>query len=151
MTLSRRAREWVIVAVLLALPLLVLRANMKAPSDLNPLDRALLRVSAPIQTGLLWVLGGIKRGVSRYGYLVHVNQENEQLHRENAALKAELETARREAARAAGFEDLLGIRGRIPVESVAARVVGAETSAYFRVARLRLDHGPTGRAFTHAS
>ena len=55
MTLTRRAREWVIVAVLIALPVLFLRANLKSPSDINWLDRAVLRISSPIEAALTWI------------------------------------------------------------------------------------------------
>ena len=48
MTLTRRARELVLVATLLALPLLFLRANLKEGTNLNFLDRAILRISAPL-------------------------------------------------------------------------------------------------------
>jgi rod shape-determining protein MreC len=138
MTLSRRAREWVIVAVLLALPLLFLRANVKAPSDLNFFDRLLLRISAPIEAALSWCARGIGRGWSRYVYLVHVTQDNEGLRAENARLRAELDAAKQEAARATQLEELLAQRARVPVETVPARVVASETSAFFRVMRLRL-------------
>ena len=46
---SRRALKLLIPAVLLLLPALVLRSSLKDPERLNPLDRLLLRVTAPLQ------------------------------------------------------------------------------------------------------
>src|SRR6188768_1630646 len=88
--LSRRAREVVLVASLIALPLLFLRANLKAPTELNAVDRLLVRVSAPLQS----VFGGIARSVGgawgRYIHLVGVEAERARLAEENARLKAAL-------------------------------------------------------------
>ena len=49
--LVKRYRDIGIVAALLVVPFFVLRANMKRPENLNALDRAILRVSAPIEYG----------------------------------------------------------------------------------------------------
>ena len=47
----KRYRDAAIVVVLLAVPFFVLSANMKAPENLNAIDRAILRVSAPDRVG----------------------------------------------------------------------------------------------------
>src|SRR5205814_3454267 len=60
---------------------------------------------------------------------------------ENARLKAELLAAQRQAGRERDLEKLLGLSGKTAAETLAAHVVGADTNAYFRVARLRLDRG----------
>jgi rod shape-determining protein MreC len=140
-TLTRRAREWVIVAILLALPLLVLRANLKSPSDLTFLDRGILRVSAPLQSGLIAAARGVGNAWSRYVALWRVSDENVNLKDENARLKAELERLRQEAARGADLEKLLHLRADVHAETLSARVIGAETSAFFRVVRVKLDRG----------
>ncbi|HUQ02582.1 MAG TPA: rod shape-determining protein MreC [Kofleriaceae bacterium] len=141
MTLTRRAREWVIVAILLALPLLVLRANLKSTSDLTFLDRGILRVSAPLQSGLIAAARGVGNAWSRYVALWRVSDDNVQLKDENARLKAELERLRQEAARGADLEKLLHLRADVHAETLSARVIGAETSAFFRVVRVKLDRG----------
>jgi rod shape-determining protein MreC len=139
--LSRRAREAVLVASLIALPVLFLRANLKAPTELNFLDRAILRISSPLQS----LFGGIARSVGgawgRYVHLVGVEAERAHLVEENARLRAELGEAQRSAARTTELERLLGLKGRAKVPSVSARVVGAESSPFFRVLRVRLDRG----------
>ena len=141
MTLPRRARELVLVAILLALPVLFLRANVKDPSKLNWLDKTILRISSPIEAALSWVGRGIGHAWSSYVALVHVKEDNASLRDENARLKLELEQAKQQAARGAQLEALLDLRDGVPAPSVAAHVVGAETSAFFRVVRLKLDRG----------
>jgi rod shape-determining protein MreC len=140
-TLSRRTREAAAIAALLAVGVLVLRASGKRPSDLNWLDRTVLRASAPVQAGLTSAgraLAGAFRG---YVWLVDVKRDNARLADENRRLRAELESARLEGDRAGKLERLLGLREAVPSEMLAARVVGVDTSPYFRVLRVRLDRG----------
>jgi len=141
MTVARRARELILVAVLLAVPLLVLRASLHGPSSLDAVDRAVLRVSAPIQSAVTSLFRGIGDSVKRYVALVGVGDENRRLVAENARLRAEVGRLEREAARVAELERALGLRGEVKAETVGARVIGAELSTLFRVARVRLDRG----------
>jgi rod shape-determining protein MreC len=141
MTLPRRARELVIVATLLALPLLFLRANVRAPGDLNFIDRAILRISAPLQSAITWMARGIGSAWSRYVFLVGVERDNRRLADDNARLRSEIARLERETAHEVELEKLVGLSARITVPSITARVVAAETSSFFRVVRVRLDVG----------
>ncbi|MGZ3429627.1 MAG: rod shape-determining protein MreC [Polyangia bacterium] len=141
MTLTRRARELVIVATLLAVPVLFLRANLAATEHLNVVDRAILRISAPLQAGLTALAHGIGNVWTRYIALVHVKEDNARLTDENAKLRAELVAARNAASREGDLEKLLALRASLQFESIAARVVAVETSAFFRVVRIKLDRG----------
>ena len=141
MTLTRRARELVIVATLLAVPVLFLRANLAASDHLNVVDRAILRVSAPLQAGLTALVRGIGNTWTRYIALVHVKEDNARLVDENARLRAELVAAKNAAAREGELEKLLALRAAVQFETISARVVAVETSAFFRVVRIKLDRG----------
>lgn len=141
MIVPRRARELVLVAALLALPLLFLRANLTPSARLNWLDRLILRLSAPLQAGLTdgaRALGGVW---TRYLALVHVKADNARLLDENTRLRAALVTARAQAVRSGELERLLGVRGQLSAPRIAAEVIGVETSSLFRVVRLKLDRG----------
>jgi rod shape-determining protein MreC len=140
-TLTRRARELVIVATLLAVPVLFLRANLAASDHLNVVDRAILRVSAPLQAGLTAAVRGIGNLWTKYIALVHVKQDNARLVDENAKLRTELVAAKNAAGREGELEKLLALRASLQFESIAARVVAVETSAFFRVVRVKLDRG----------
>jgi rod shape-determining protein MreC len=141
LTLTRRARELVIVATLLAVPVLFLRANLAATEHLNVLDRAILRVSAPLQAGITGLVRGIGNAWTKYIALVHIKADNERLTDENARLRAELVAAKNAAGREGDLEKLLSLRGAVQFDTIAARVIGVETSAFFRVVRVRLDRG----------
>ena len=144
MTLTRRARELVIVAMLLALPVLFLRANLAASdgsSHLNVIDRAILRVSAPLQAGITGLMRAVGNVWTSYIALVHVKQDNLRLSDENAKLRVELAEAKEGAARAASLEKLVGLKPIVQTETMAARVIGVETSSFFRIVRIKLDRG----------
>lgn len=143
MRTSRRAREVFLAVVLLAVPLLVLRASTRAPHELNFIDRAVLRLSSPLEAGLTSLARSLGHAWSRYVALVGVERVNQDLKRENGRLRLELEQVRREAGRVAQLERLLALRAEVPSETAAARVVGIDTSSFFRVVRVRLDRGDT--------
>ncbi len=125
---------------LVVLPLLVLRARSKDPSDLNFVDRGLLRVVATVEYGVLGVGRWFGSLGSRYLFVVGAEAARQKLLTENQTLRSENERLRQENQRVAGLEALLGLRARIGLPTVTARVVGLETSGYFHVVRLSLQH-----------
>lgn len=139
--LSRRAREIVLVVALLALPIVFLRANLKAPSELNFLDRAIVRISAPLESLFGAIAGSVGGAWGRYVHLVGVEAQRQQLVDENAKLRGEVGLLQRSEARVGEVERLLGLKTKLKIPSLAARVVGAESSPFFRVLRVRLDRG----------
>ncbi len=126
---------------LLAVPILVLRASAKAPADLNWLDRLVLRASAPVQGALTRAASAVGDGWHHYVWLVDIEAQNRRLVSENERLRSDVDRLRLEAKRGADLEKLLGMRAQVPSETLAARVVGIETSPFFRVARVKLDRG----------
>jgi len=141
MVLPRKFRDIVLCVALLCVPLLFLHSSIKKPGDLNPLDYALLRVSAPIQHAVTWAVSGIHRGWRHYIYLVGVQEENERLRRENAQHRFKIKEVNRQLARMKRYEKLLSFRSSHQVETLGARVVGRETSPFVRALRLRIDRG----------
>jgi len=83
-------------------------------------------------------VGGIWQ---HYVWLVDVEEENGELRRDNARLRRELASARRLQADTEVLEDLVGLRRRMPEDTIGARVVAASLSPYFRVVRVQLDRG----------
>lgn len=144
MSLLRRARRLLVAAVLLLGLAVALRASVRAPDRLSPVDRAVLRVTAPIQGVLVGLMRKISDGISRYTALVRVKAESERLAQENVALRAELQSLQPLASRAERLERLLELRSQVLADTVAAHVVGMETSQQFRVLRLRIAPGGSG-------
>jgi rod shape-determining protein MreC len=139
--LLRRARRLLIAAALLLLLALVLRASVRSPEHLSPVDRLVVRLIAPVQSVLVQGLEQLGGGWSHYVALVGVKRQTERLQQENAQLRARLESLAQLAGRAERLERLLELRSQVLADTAAAQVIGMETSRQFRVMRVRLDRG----------
>ncbi len=140
MTFRRRMVDWVLAGALIIIPALVLRASLGRGQP-SALDEALLRITAPLQAGVTWIVEGIGSVWSRYVMLIDVEDENRELRSENERLRKDLATMTRRAYDVAALEDLAVLKARTPADTVGARVIGAPLSAQFRVLRLRIDRG----------
>ena len=140
MTLRRRLVDWSLTAVLIVLPALVLRASL-ARGTPSALDQALLRLTAPLEAGISWIVEGIAGTWSRYVALVDVEAENRELREDNERLRKQLAAMARRAYDVAALEDLAVVKKRTPADTLGARVIGAPLSPQFRVVRLRIDRG----------
>jgi rod shape-determining protein MreC len=136
-----RVRNAALCLVLVAVPALFLRANLRNPGNLNVIDRAVLRVSSPVQAAFTAVIRGVVGVWDGYVNLIHARRENARLVAENARLREEAAQARREAATAGRLEALLGLRDERSARRLAARVIGADVSPHFRVVRVKLPAG----------
>jgi rod shape-determining protein MreC len=140
MTLRRRLVDWSLTAALILLPALVLRASL-ARGTPSALDQALLRLTAPLEAGISWVIEGIAGTWSRYVALVDVEAENRELREDNERLRKQLAAMARRAYDVAALEDVAAVKKRTPADTLGARVIGAPLSPQFRVVRLRIDRG----------
>jgi len=140
MTLRRRLVDWSLTAALILLPALVLRASL-ARGTPSALDQALLRLTAPLEAGISWVIEGIAGTWSRYVALVDVEAENRELREDNERLRKQLAAMARRAYDVAALEDVAAVKKRTPADTLGARVIGAPLSPNFRVLRLRIDRG----------
>ena len=114
MTLRRRLIDWGLAALFLVLPALVLRASLRKPGETTAVDEAVLRVSAPLQAGVSWIVE--KLGGLWGGYVALVDVE--------------------------ALEDVAMLKRAVPADTIGARVIAASLSPQFRVVRLRIDRGP---------
>lgn len=139
--LPRRWRDLVLALLLLGLPVLLLRAQLREPRDLNGFDRLLLRAASPLERAVTGAAAGAQRWWHRYFLLVHVERENEALRAERGRLRFALHQARRQLRLAARYERLLAFRQRRGLETVSARVIGRPPSPFVRALRLFVDRG----------
>lgn len=141
MNLRRRVLDYTLAGILLLIPLVILNSSLKEPEDLNRFDHAVLRVTAPLQAAVSWIIEGVGGVWNGYVWLVDVEDENDDLRADNERLRRELAEARRGAADVEVLEELVGMRRRIAADTVGARVVAASMTGSFRVVRVTVDRG----------
>jgi rod shape-determining protein MreC len=136
----RRYRDTFIVVLLLAVPFFFLRANIRNPEEMSAIDRAVMRVAAPVQYASSAVARGISNLIGDYVYLVDVKADNNKLAYDNARLSARVRELVAAEAENRRLRRLLGLRDTIASETVSAVVVSKDTTEYFRVAHVTLDN-----------
>ncbi len=137
----KRYRDAAIVILLLAVPFFFLRANMKRPESLSPLDRIILRISSPIEFGASSLARGISNLWQDYVYLVDVKADNGKLAYDNARLREQVRQLEQQQVENQQLRRLLQLRETMPTDTVSAQVVGKDFTEFFRVTRLVLDRG----------
>ena len=141
MTLSRRLLDWGLAGLFLVMPALVLRASLHSPSETSAVDQAVLRVSAPLQAGVSWIVERFGNLWNGYIALVDVEEENRELRAENERLRKDLALTARKAFDVEALEDVAMLKRATPADTIGARVIAASLSPAFRVVRLRIDRG----------
>jgi rod shape-determining protein MreC len=134
----RRARDAVVVIVLLALPFFVLRSNVRDPRKLNGLDRLVLRASSPLQHFGAIIGRGISSVIGSYVYLVDVKAKNEELQHENTVLREKVRKLEAMDVENRRLKRLLGLKEQLGPDALTAQVI-AKDVLEFRVASIALD------------
>lgn len=141
MQFKRKYVDYALAGLLVLLPVFMLRASLKNPSALNFFDKAILRISSPLQRVASWTIGGVGGLWNDYVWLVSVEDENDELRSQNLRLREELGQARREAADLADLEELVGLKRSVRAETASAHVISSSINAHFRVSRIHIDRG----------
>ncbi|HVU05299.1 MAG TPA: rod shape-determining protein MreC [Polyangiaceae bacterium] len=140
----RRYRDIFLVVLLLAVPFFFLRASIRNPEDLGPIDRALLRLSTPVEYFASAVARGASNLLSGYVYLVDVKEDNNKLAYENARLRGDVRKLSAVEGENRRLRRLVGLRETAKAETVSAVVIAKDITEYFRVAHLALDNPAPG-------
>jgi rod shape-determining protein MreC len=135
----RRYRDTALVVLLLAVPFFFLRASIRNPEDMNAIDRALARVSAPIEYAAAALARGVSSLIGDYVYLVDVKADNNKLAYENSNLRQRVGDLVRVESENERLRGLLALRNEVEPDAVSAVVIAKDTTSYFRVTRVILD------------
>jgi len=133
----RRNRFRLLVAGILFFSLLLFVAHMKEQRHHNFLDRALIWVTAPIESAAVWCIEGVAGLWHDYIYLVGLREENDELKNKLAGeigKDAQLAELQAENER---LRKLLNMRESLGSAQVAtAKVIGVGTSPVQRTIRI---------------
>lgn len=137
MLLSRRARETIFSVLLFAVPVVLLYGNLGQPQQLNPVDRAVLRVAGALQWGVTFFTRGGLDAYDRYLALWQLESDSERLRRENATLRENNTILTAWAQGSQRLERELGFQPTPELRMIPAEVVGRGVSPFFEVLRVR--------------
>jgi rod shape-determining protein MreC len=137
----RRYRDILIVVALLAVPFFFLRANIGDPRAVTSFDRAVMRISVPVQYASSALARGLSNLWGDYVYLVEVKADNQRLFYENARLRDRVRHLEQEEVENRRLKRLLGLKESIPGDLISAQVIGKDLTEFFRVASVTLDRG----------
>jgi rod shape-determining protein MreC len=135
----RRYRDILIVVALLAVPFFFLRASIRDPKEVTSLDRAVMRISAPVQYASSALARGLSNLWGDYVYLVEVKADNQRLFYENARLRDRVRRLEQEEVENRRLKRLLGLKESLAGDLISAQVIGKDLTEFFRVASVTLD------------
>ncbi|MGE5126548.1 MAG: rod shape-determining protein MreC [Betaproteobacteria bacterium] len=103
------------------------------------LQRSLLTAFSPLQRGVDAIVGGVAEAWRGWGFHHETYEENRRLEARLRALETELQARSPRAQEADRLRELLELRRGLPLDTLAAQVVGKDSVPWFRT--LTLDRG----------
>jgi rod shape-determining protein MreC len=139
LSLFKRYRQLLIVSVLLLYPLVAFLVTGRRGREPNFLDRALIAMTSPLQSGLNRAIDGVVGTVNHYVDLRGVRLENDALRLENMQLRAAVQALGEARSENERLRKLLGYAEAKPGQEIPARVVGVNPVA--RLLSVRISSG----------
>ena len=134
---ARRSRLLLVGLVLAHLT--AISHQVDGGAGVSLLQRALLTVLVPLQRGVAATLGGSVELWRGWAFHRETYAENRRLREEVRALQTELQQRSFKAQEAVRLRELLELRQSVPLDTLAAQVVGRDGVPWFRT--LTLDKG----------
>ena len=134
----RRRSGYLFLAVMLGHVILI-SAQVNSRKGVPLLEAVTFGVFAEAQRGLSTGVSRVRGAWARYVWLRGVEAENANLRRELEAVQVQFQERRALADRASTLEDLLALRDRSNLQTVAAAIIASSASPDFRT--LTIDKG----------
>ena len=134
----RQRAGYLLLAVTLG-HIILISAQVNARTGVPLLETVTFGVFAEVQRATSVAVASLRNIWGGYVGLRDVRAENEELRRQLAAARIELQAQRALADRSRGLEQLLELRDRTSLRTVAAEIIGAGAAPEFRT--LTLDKG----------
>ncbi len=134
---ARRSRL-LLVGLVLA-HLVAISHQVDGGGGVSLLQRGLLGALSPLQRGVGAVVGGVGEAWRGWAFHRETYEENRRLEGRVRQLETELQARSFQAQEAQRLRELLGLRQAVPMDTIAAQVVGRDGVPWFRT--LTLDRG----------
>jgi rod shape-determining protein MreC len=133
-----RRTGYLLLATLVAQVILI-SAQVKTTSGTRVLQAVTFGVFSQVQLGTAWVFGGVRSVWDGYFALRGAHEENQRLRDALASTQVKLLEKQALAQRAVQLEQVLALRQRTPLQTVAASVIAGDATGIFRT--LTIDKG----------
>jgi rod shape-determining protein MreC len=134
----RQHAGYLFIAVTLGHVILI-SAQVNSRSGVPVLEAVTFGLFAEVQRGSSVGVSGVRGFWHRYGSLRSVERENTELKRQLESVQVELQEQRALADRARGLQELLDLRDRSKLRTIAAEIIASSASPDFQT--LTLDKG----------
>ncbi|HEU19988.1 MAG TPA: rod shape-determining protein MreC [Deltaproteobacteria bacterium] len=132
MSFHRKYRSIIIILILAFIFLITLSLLFKTSGETGFFKKLVLETVAPLEQAVNVSIHGIKTVWQRYIFLVGLEEENRNLRERLALLAGQVNTWREAQLEHERLKLLMGIRERLDVPTITARVVGRERSSMFK-------------------
>lgn len=138
--LLKRYQTVAVVSSCVAIPLVLWVVSNSGRDRIHAPERPVLMAMSKIQSSNDYLTGNASNFWTHYVDLIHTEDENESLRKENSRLREENIGLQGILQQNARLTRLVGFKQQRPIYQLTpARVVAADMSPYFRVLRLRIE------------
>ncbi|MCH9686166.1 MAG: rod shape-determining protein MreC [Deltaproteobacteria bacterium] len=142
MALSLRSiRNGALIAVLLGIPVLLLRSTAADPHGMSAFDRAVRRIGAPLEAAVSYSAGMLGAFFERWVLQAQLQDTNERIAGENRELRQRMRELVHLQEENQQLRRALQMREKVPDDMIPAERVGVDQSPFFRVVNIRIDRG----------
>jgi rod shape-determining protein MreC len=141
-----RQRPGVVLGGAILLHVALISAQVNTASGLPVLQVVTFGSFSEVQRGTMAIIGGVRGMWSGYVALQQVQQDNHALRQELQTLQVRLQQERAEAQRTDNLRQLLELRDRANLDTVAAEVIAGAASPDFRT--VTIDKGSSDQLAT---
>jgi rod shape-determining protein MreC len=132
-------RSRYLLAGLVLLHITAISHQVDGGKGVSLLQRGILAVLSPLQRGVSAIVGGVGEAWRGWAFHRETYEENRRLEAHVRQLEAELQAHSARAEESERLRQLLSLRQAVPMDTVAAEVVGREGVPWFR--SLTIDKG----------
>jgi rod shape-determining protein MreC len=132
-------RSRYLLAGLVLLHITAISHQVDGGGGVSLLQRGILAVLSPLQRGVSAIVGGVGEAWRGWAFHRETYEENRRLEAHVRQLEAELQAHSARAEESERLRQLLSLRQAVPMDTVAAEVVGREGVPWFR--SLTIDKG----------
>lgn len=137
----RSIRNGLLSALLLAIPLLLLRGVTLGPEPMGAFDRAVRRIGAPLEAGVSYSASMLGAFFERWMLQARMQDENAELREQNRKLRQRMRELVQLQEENGQLRRSLQLRDKVPEDLISAEVTGVDQSPFFRIVKIRLDRG----------